>query len=1303
MKRKSNFLVLFSVLMFFCMNIEKASAQTWEPTNGPFGGSIQCFAENSNYLFAGATGGVFSKGIFRSADHGANWMTINSGLNTAGMGKEITALGVSGSLVVASTGQGIYYSANNGDTWSISSYPGAYTPNVFYNVGTNLLAGGSSGLYVSTDNGLTWTSQNAGFQGITPPAVPEIRSFVMNGTTLYAGTYHKGIFRSTDNGLTWTTVNNGLGTVAQLNNRAFSSLGVRGTDVFAGTSGSGVFRLINNGDTWTREISSLPSSGNVFVHSLLVKDSYVFITTTTGLYRSNNSGTISWSLQTLSPTDLSVVKLFQSEADIFSSTNKGPYISVDNLINWTPASNGMLGLLVDGITTAGGTDMFALMNSGNFYRSSDFGQTWNIGNMAGSPFFFNNYLFLYYGYWIYRSADNGLTWQPIYEMGTLARFSSMGTTLFARITCCEVLYYSNDNGDTWTPSMGALSQILSMADDGTNLFAGTQQQGVIKSIDNGVNWTETSLPTDVPVRAVATNGTYVFAGTSNYYEDPSINPVGIYRSSDDGINWTLVNSGLGSMDIGSLAFNGPDLYAGTKSGVYKSTNNADSWTLVNEGFATPPNATSLYVLGNYLFSNNWVPSAGGPVYRRILSGTAPEQPDAIIGPAAPCIGSVETYSVTKVPGVTYAWQFPQGWTIVEGGTTNAVTVITGSISGFIIVTPSNGFGSGPVQVLPITPSQPLPVNVSIVASNNPTCPGTTVTFTATPVNGGSPSYQWFVNSIAVGENSAQFAYIPVNGDEIFVEMTSSLGCVSNNPAISNVIEISVIACEPWNFTITGQVHTINIPISANPNINGEPLAAGDWIGVFFVDDLGQDACAGAVEWNLAGVVINAYGNDPTTLEKDGFASGETFRWILFKSDTSTEYPAGATYDASMPNQGNFADFGLSKLTSLQVMYCQDYSFTSGWNSVSSFIVPFEPAVEALFAPMVNNLTILRNLTQLYWPTEGINTIGNFDNQSGYAIKTTGNVSFEICGSAFASSEVALEAGWHYLPVLSECPVNTMDLFGAHLADIVIVTDLIGTQVFWPAMEVYSLEYLQPGKAYKIKVLNPFTLIFPACNGKANYPAFDQLNSISTPWGNLEITPNAQTVAITTNAQAEMLKGDMVGAFDQNNKLCGFIEVPANGQPTAMILIGDDATTTIKDGFAEGENISYRIFRANTGEEFSLEVVYDAGFDNATGNYFTSSLSAINAVTMSVTGINNIGTSGISIYPNPATDFVVINIATENFAGATVTVNDTKGRTVIEKMIGSSNSKLDISNLGTGVYVISIKSDSINEISKLIVR
>lgn len=713
MKKNLNLTLLISVLMVFYLSIETSQAQNWEPTNGPYGGPVQCFSENSSYLFAGTTGGVFAKGIFRSSDHGANWTAVNTGLNSSGMGKEITALAVSGPNVIASTGQGIYYSANNGDTWSISSYAGTYNPNVFYNVGTDLFAGGLSGLYVSSDNGLTWTPQNNNFQGITSPAVPEIRSFVMNGTTLYTGTYHKGIFRSTDNGLTWTTVNGGLGTAIQINNRAFSTLGVSGTDVFSGTSGSGVFRLINNGTTWTREIAGLPSSGNVSVNSLLIKDTYIYITTSAGIYRSNHSGTISWSLQAVTPVELTFGKLFLSGMDIFAATNKGVQISNDNTVTWTIASHGMLGLVVTSITTAGGTDLFAATESGVsagfFYRSSDFGETWNMGNMAGSPYFFNNFLFVYKtNMGNYRSADNGATWQFINDLGTLTSFSSMGTTLFARITCCDVLYYSNDNGDTWTTctytgATGQLSSVLSMTNDGTNLYAGTLLSGVLKSVDNGVNWNETGLPTAVPVRAVATNGTYVFAGTSNYYEDPNIFPVGIYRSGDNGISWTLVNSGLGSMDIGSLVFNGTDLYAGTKAGVYKSSNNGDSWTLFNDGFTTPPNTISLFVSGGYLFANNWVPSVGGPVYRRSLSGSAPLQPSAITGSSAPCIGSSQTYSVTNVPGVMYAWQFPAGWVITAGGTSSSVTVTASSNAGVVLVTPTNGWGSGPAQFLVVSP------------------------------------------------------------------------------------------------------------------------------------------------------------------------------------------------------------------------------------------------------------------------------------------------------------------------------------------------------------------------------------------------------------------------------------------------------------------------------------------------------------------------------------------------------------------------------------------------------------------------
>lgn len=287
--------------------------------------------------------------------------------------------------------------------------------------------------------------------------------------------------------------------------------------------------------------------------------------------------------------------------------------------------------------------------------------------------------------------------------------------------------------------------------------------------------------------------------------------------------------------------------------------------------------------------------------------------------------------------------------------------------------------------------------------------------------------------------------------------------------------------EGWNFQVTGLVHSINIPLSAVPEIFGEPLESGDWMGAFYADDSGNEACGGAVQWNgTSGVVLNAYGDDPTTPGKDGFSAGERLRWHLFDCSTSQVYSAFAIYDQEMPCQGKFGDFCLSEIQSLHAGNTGVYSLKAGWNSLSSHIIPFDPAVENMFAPETGSLIILKNLTSVYWPDAGVNTIGNWDNTSGYAIKVTENFDLEIAGTELAPTSIILSPGWHYLPVLSSCPVSTAELFAAHANQIVIVQELIGTGVWWPQMGVYTLQTLEPGKAYKIKVLESFTLDFPGC-------------------------------------------------------------------------------------------------------------------------------------------------------------------------------------------------------------------------------
>jgi hypothetical protein len=104
----------------------------------------------------------------------------------------------------------------------------------------------------------------------------------------------------------------------------------------------------------------------------------------------------------------------------------------------------------------------------------------------------------------------------------------------------------------------------------------------------------------------------------------------------------------------------------------------------------------------------------------------------------------------------------------------------------------------------ITINNNLPVSVTISASANPVCSGTSVTYTATPVNGGTtPAYQWKVNGTNVGTNSSTYTYTPSNGDAVTCVMTSNATCATDNPATSN--------------TITMEVNPLPLPVITGPS------------------------------------------------------------------------------------------------------------------------------------------------------------------------------------------------------------------------------------------------------------------------------------------------------------------------------------------------------------------------------------------------------------------------------------------------------------------------------------------------------
>jgi len=136
------------------------------------------------------------------------------------------------------------------------------------------------------------------------------------------------------------------------------------------------------------------------------------------------------------------------------------------------------------------------------------------------------------------------------------------------------------------------------------------------------------------------------------------------------------------------------------------------------------------------------------------------------------------------------------------------------------------------NVLVATVIDPLPVSLSILASDNNVCAGTLITFTAAATNGGStPVYQWKVNGTNAGANNSSYSYTPINGDIITCVLTSNALCPSGNPATSNSLTMTVNPNLPVSIAVSPSANPFcsgtAVTFTATPT-NGGGLPSYQW-------------------------------------------------------------------------------------------------------------------------------------------------------------------------------------------------------------------------------------------------------------------------------------------------------------------------------------------------------------------------------------------------------------------------------------------------------------------------------------------
>lgn len=374
--------------------------------------------------------------------------------------------------------------------------------------------------------------------------------------------------------------------------------------------------------------------------------------------------------------------------------------------------------------------------------------------------------------------------------------------------------------------------------------------------------------------------------------------------------------------------------------------------------------------------------------------------------------------------------------------------------------------------------------------------------------------------------------------------------------------------------------------------------------------------------------------------------------------------------------------------------------TTGWNIISSFVIPNVSSIDSVFQSVVSDIEIVKDGSgNIWWPSYSINTIGNWNYQQAYqvAIKNSGQI--ELNGAAAVNKSINLHSGWNLSAYLSDQVMATSSALETIMNNLELVKNNSG-KVYWPEYGINTIGSLSPGMGYWFFLSSDATLTYPSSNiGKTLASTTTEQINPSHIIPMVTKTGNSATLLIHAN---DLSEGCEIGVKTSDGRIIGS-GVVQNSQALITLWGNNSLTKNRLEGANENEQLYLFAFDPQNKTEYPLsagQIISRSGHGNGILTYQSQ---AIYEVTIAPLPTQYMLQQN---YPNPFNPTTKISYTLPKDSDIKLCIYNNRGELIKEvenghKKAGQYTITIKMGRYPSGIYFYTLSTNKYSQTRKML--